>query len=122
MPCYKYATKISTESLGNLPHVRFHVTRPFKYSGVDHDVPIIIKTSSLKTVYTNKGYICLFVCMVTKAIHLQAVSELMSIACATCTDIYSYYGTNFFGASKKLQNLYNKNLKSNTDEIPHTLS
>lgn len=71
--------------------------------------------------------------MVTKAIHLEAVSSLTTNAFlaafrrfisrrGACTDLYSDCGTNFVGASKELQVLYNKNKNSLPDDIRDSLS
>lgn len=130
--CFKYAAKTSQQIMGNLPHVRLNVSRPFKHSGVDYAGPITIKTSSLRSSSTTKGYICLFVCMVTKAIHLEAVSNLTTNAFlaafrrfvsrrGACTDLYSDCGTNFVGASKELQVLYNRSKSSLPEDLQHAL-
>ncbi|XP_075150858.1 uncharacterized protein LOC142224966 [Haematobia irritans] len=66
--------------MGNLPRARLNITRPFRHSVVDYAGLISIKISSLRSAVVSKGYICLFVCMVTKAIHLEAVSNLTTSA------------------------------------------
>ncbi|XP_030765048.1 uncharacterized protein LOC115889242 [Sitophilus oryzae] len=63
-----------------------------------------------------KAYICLFVCMATKALHLELVSDLSSETFlgallrfisrrGRCNHIYSDCGTNFVGASRELINM-----------------
>ncbi|XP_075167763.1 uncharacterized protein LOC142239905 [Haematobia irritans] len=119
--------------MGNLPSVRLKPVRPFKHSGVDYAGPITIKASSVRSSATSKGYICLFVCMVTKAIHLEAVSDLTTNAFlaafrrfisrrGACTDLYSDCGTNFIGASKELKVIYNKNEKAMPKNLLQALS
>lgn len=133
MKCFRFSARTSQQIMGNLPSVRLNVTRPFKHSGVDYAGPISIKNSNLRSASTSKGYICLFVCMVTKAIHLEAVSDLTSTAFlaafrrftsrrGACTDMYSDCGTNFVGASKELQVLYHKNKKSLPEDLHQALS
>jgi len=46
-----------------------------KHTGVDYAGPFSIKISTNKS---GKAYVCLFVCMATKAIHLELVSDLMT--------------------------------------------
>ncbi|XP_075162898.1 uncharacterized protein LOC142235533 [Haematobia irritans] len=132
IPCFKYTAKTSQQIMGNLPNVRLTVTRPFSHSGVDYAGPISIKTSSLRTASTTKGYICLFICMVTKAIHLEAVSDLTTNAFLAafrrfisrrglCTDLYSDCGTNFVGASKELKVIYNRNKNSISADLHQAL-
>lgn len=133
MTCFRFSARTSQQIMGNLPFVSLNITRPFKHSGVDYAGPIFIKKSNLRSAGTTKGYICLFVCMVTKAIHLEAVSDLTTNAFlaafrrfvsrrGACTDIYSDCGTNFVGASKELQVLHNRNRKSLPEDIRQALS
>ena len=133
LQCFKYSAKSSQQIMGNLPLVRLNISRPFKHSGVDYAGPLNIKSSTLRSTVITKGYICLFVCMVTKAIHLEAVSDLTTHSFlaafrrffsrrGACTDIYSDCGTNFIGASKELQILFHKNKKSLSEELQHALS
>ncbi|XP_011859057.1 PREDICTED: uncharacterized protein LOC105556573 [Vollenhovia emeryi] len=66
---------------------------------------------------TNKSYIALFICFSTKAIHLEAVSQLSSDAFIAALrrfagrrgcprKIYSDNATNFVGAERELAELY----------------
>ncbi|XP_075157794.1 uncharacterized protein LOC142231060 [Haematobia irritans] len=133
MKCFRFSAKTSQQIMGNLPAVRLNASRPFKHSGVDYAGPIMLKNSSLRSTIISKGYICVFVCMVTKALHLEAVSDLTTNAFmaafrrfvsrrGTCTDIYSDCGTNFVGASKELKILFNRSSKSLPDDLRHALS
>ncbi|XP_058983975.1 uncharacterized protein LOC131804796 [Musca domestica] len=131
--CFRYNSKTAQQIMGNLPKVRLTISRPFKHSGVDYAGPISIKNSNLRSSSITKGYICVFVCMVTKAIHLEAVSNLTTNAFLAafkrftsrrgiCTDLYSDCGTNFVGASKELKVLHNKNKNSIPEDLIHSLS
>ncbi|XP_075163325.1 uncharacterized protein LOC142235960 [Haematobia irritans] len=133
MRCFRQSAKTAQQIMGNLPSVRLNATRPFKHSGVDFAGPIMLKISTIRSAVVTKGYICLFVCMVTKALHLEAVSDLSTSAFLAafkrfvsrrggCTDIYSDCGTNFVGASKELQVLHNRSQKSLPEELRHALS
>ncbi|XP_075157733.1 uncharacterized protein LOC142231000 [Haematobia irritans] len=133
MTCFRYMARTSKQIMGNLPRAGLNITRPFRHSGVDYAGPISIKMSSLRSAVVSKGYICLFVCMVTKAIHLEAVSNLTTSAFLAafkrfvsrrgqCSDLYSDCGTNFVGASKELQVLHNENQKSLPEELRHALN
>lgn len=64
-----------------------------------------------------KGYVCLFICLATKALHIEAITELSTDAFLNTlkrfisrrgkpNNIYSDNGTNFIGANTKLQKLY----------------
>lgn len=76
-------------------------------------VPFNIRMSKGRGNKTYKGYISLFVCLSTKAIHLELVSDLTAEAFIAAlkrfvsrrgisAEIYSDNGTNFDGANKKL--------------------
>ncbi len=115
--CHRFKSKTSTQLMGSLPLDRISVARPFLKVGIDFGGPILIKQSRLRSTVTTKAYIALFVCMVTKAIHLELVSSLSSesflhtlkrfIARRGCPiTIYSDNATNFQGANNVLKEIY----------------
>ncbi|XP_018362820.1 PREDICTED: uncharacterized protein LOC108761001 [Trachymyrmex cornetzi] len=63
--------------MGNLPASRVNPGRPFAQAGVDYAGPFSIKISRNKT---GKAYLAVFVCMATKATHLEVVSDLSASA------------------------------------------
>lgn len=62
--------------MGDLPEERLKPIRPFKISGVDFTGHINIRFSPGRGSKSYKGYICVLICMFSKAIHLEAVSDL----------------------------------------------
>lgn len=112
--CHRYRCQAQQQIMANLPSARVRPTRAFLHSGVDFAGPITSKLYKGRCKQTAKSYISLFVCMVTKAIHLELVSDLTSEAFLAafrrfiarrgrCTDLYSDCGTNFVGANRELQ-------------------
>jgi len=104
--------------MANLPRERVTVERPFARTGIEFCEPIHIK-SGVRRVISIKSYIAVFVCLVTRAIHLELVSNLSTGAfLATlhrfmsrrgmCSHIYSDNGTNFVGANKDLTDMFQK--------------
>ncbi|XP_046868770.1 uncharacterized protein LOC124461275 [Drosophila willistoni] len=102
------------QKMGMLPAVRVRPSRAFSSVGVDYAGPVNISPCKGRGRVSQKGYIAVFVCLVTKAIHLEPVGDLTSDAFigafnrfigrrGLCTDVYSDCGTNFIGANKKLQ-------------------
>lgn len=90
--------------------------RPFLRSGVDYAGPINVRTTKGRGHRSYKGYICLFVCMVTRALHLEAVSDMSTQTFLSafrrfvsrrghCAKLWSDNGTTFVGASRELQQL-----------------
>lgn len=102
------------QMMASLPAPRVMVSRPFNHTGVDYAGPFNIRTSKGRGHKTYKGYISLFICLSTKAMHLEVVSDLKStgfIAAfkrfisrrGTPEHVYSDNGTNFCAANKFLQ-------------------
>ncbi|XP_045542800.1 uncharacterized protein LOC123723621 [Papilio machaon] len=123
--CVRYSGQKRNPFMGQLPSVRVKPERAFKSSGVDFTGFIRIRFSPGRGSKTYKGYICIFICMVTRAIHLEAVSSLTAdgfIAAfrrfvsrrGHCKNLYSDNGTNFVGADKELKNMFNRA----TSELP----
>ncbi|XP_062709173.1 uncharacterized protein LOC134288401 [Aedes albopictus] len=100
--------------MGSLPSVRTTPARPFVHCGVDYAGPILLRSSTLRSAKTIKGYVAVFVCLATKAVHLEAVSDLSTNAflaalkrfCGRrglCSEIWSDHGTNFVGADRSIR-------------------
>jgi len=103
--------------MGQLPKDRVQAARPFWSSGVDFAGPIQIHALKWRGHKSYKAYICLFICMATKAVHLEAVSDLSTNAFIAalerfvarrglCAHLKSDNGTNFRGADRELRNLF----------------
>lgn len=105
--------------MADLPRSRVATaSRPFEICGIDYAGPIIIRESQRRgRIPTSKGYIAVFVCFKTKAIHLELVSaldtELFLVALKKFTSrrgvpshIHSDNGSNFLEASNELKALY----------------
>lgn len=78
--------------------------------------PIKVKGGPIRKSVIVKGYICVFVAVSVKAVHIEAVSDLTTAAFLSClrrfiarrgkpTVIMSDHGTNFMGAEQELKNL-----------------
>ncbi|KMQ85993.1 hypothetical protein RF55_15172 [Lasius niger] len=100
--------------MGDLPASCVTPLPPFAKSGVDYAGPFSIKVNRNKT---GKAYLCVFVCFVTKAVHLEIVSDLSTTTFLNalkrflarrgkCISIYSDNGTAFIGANNALKEMY----------------
>jgi len=103
--------------MGQLPSTRVQPARPFTTTGVDYAGPIMLRLGSTRSKQTTKGYIAIFVCFVTKAVHIEVVRSLTTEAFLAALRrfvarrgrprvIYSDNRTNFQGASNQLQEVY----------------
>ena len=96
--------------MGQLPIERVTPGSVFKKVGVDYAGPLKIKYGMVRKPVIVKAYVCVFVSLSVKAVHLEAVSDLTSEAfLATLRRfiahrgypslIWSDNGTNFVGAN-----------------------
>jgi hypothetical protein len=115
--CFKFVAAPAVPMMGDLPPSRVLQSRPFSRVGVDYGGPFSIKDHKRRGAKITKGYVCLFICQATKAVHLEVVSDLTSegfIAAldrfvgrrGLCAEIISDNGTNFVGANRYLKDLY----------------
>ena len=63
-----------------LPAVRVTPDVPFKNSGVDYAGPVSILFSKGRGAKSSKGYFAIFICMITRAVHIEIVTDLTSTA------------------------------------------
>ncbi|XP_028164620.1 uncharacterized protein LOC114355798 [Ostrinia furnacalis] len=131
--CAKNAAVTQTQLMGQLPAARVTPIRPFRCSGVDYAGPIQIRTAKGRGHKAYKGYICLFVCMATKAIHLEAVTDLSSQGFLQafkrfvsrrghCSDMWSDNATNFTGAASELKRLFQTENGSMLQEVAESIA
>ena len=64
-----------------LPPFRVDEAPPFSYTGVDYAGPLFVKREGN---LSNKVWICLFTCTVTRGVHLDVVRELSAPAFIQC--------------------------------------
>lgn len=112
--CCRQKGATSQQLMGNLPPQRVQPCRPFLRSGVDYAGPFVLRMSKGRGCRSLvKGYIALFVCLVTKALHLELVGDLTTDGFLAafrrfvarrgiCKELWSDNGTNFVGAKKEL--------------------
>ncbi|XP_070142318.1 uncharacterized protein [Drosophila kikkawai] len=68
--------KLQTQLMGELPKERTSFSRPFTYTGMDYAGPFDIQNYTGRACLITKGYVLVFVCFSTKAIHLEPTSDL----------------------------------------------
>lgn len=126
--CFKTAPSNIIPPMADLPTARVQEAKAFTHTGVDFAGPINITLSRRRGVKSQKAYICLFICLTTKAIHIELVSDLSTdnflnafkrflsrrgpVSC-----MYSDNATNFIGAKNCLDDLYNFLEANSTNEV-----
>lgn len=127
LKCFRYSRQNTEQRMADLPSVRVLQSYPFENAGCDYAGPFTLKLHRGRNSKTSKGYICLFVCLVTSAIHLELVSDLSTDSFLSalrifmarrgkCSTIYSDNGKNFVGGKRKLDEMY-KQLQSEDHNI-----
>ena len=112
--CRKIRGKTSVQQMGDLPLDRIQPSPPFTYVGVDLFGPWYVTTRRTRGGSADsKRWGVLFTCLVSRAIHIETVSELSTSSFINALkrfiairgpvkQIRSDRGTNFVGAIKEL--------------------
>ena len=111
--------------MGNLPAERVTPSRPFSRVGLDYAGPFSIKFSKSRGSKSTKGYLAIFVCLCTKAVHLELVGDLTTASFLAAlrrfigrrghpSAIWSDIATTFRGADAELPaTLHEAQIKGN---------
>ena len=78
--CKRFKTETLKQQMGTLPADRVNISLTFFHSSVDYAGPFNVKLSSIRRAKLYKCYIAVFVCLSTKAYHLELVSALTAEA------------------------------------------
>ena len=100
-----------------LPEFRVTEAPAFSHTGVDIFGPILIKEKKDRNRSFLKTYGCIFICMVSKAVHIELAADLSIEGFLAAfrrfirrrgvpEHMYSDNGTNFVGANKELREIY----------------
>lgn len=74
--CRRYSNIEQTQLMSDLPEVRLSNSRPFANCGVDYFGPIQEKRYEGRCKSIDTGYGAVFVCLSTKMVHIECVSNL----------------------------------------------
>lgn len=110
--CYRFSSKTTQQLMGDLPSARGTPSRSFSHSALDYAGPFKLKLRrgpGRQTIL--KSYASIFVCMATRAVHLELVGDLTADAFISAfkrfvarrghvSDIYSDNGSNFVAANE----------------------
>lgn len=123
--CTRYAQKEVQQIMAELPMIRITPAKPFQFTGVDMAGPFNMRITEKINMNTRaranlpelKCWVAVFVCLVTRAVHLEATEGMSAEdflgAYQKFTSrrgkpqiMYSDHGTNFIGADTELQQAY----------------
>ncbi|XP_023248344.1 uncharacterized protein LOC111644037 [Copidosoma floridanum] len=114
--CSKAPARPLHQFMAPLPTARVTPARPFTRTGVDYAGPFSILRSKGRGAKSVKGYVAVFVCMWSKALHLEPVGDLTTASFLGALtrfigrrgkpkEIWSDNATNFHGADHELKQL-----------------
>ncbi|XP_076299895.1 uncharacterized protein LOC143218550 [Lasioglossum baleicum] len=117
IPCIRQRAQAATQLMGDLPNFRVTPSAPFSHTGLDYAGPIHILPIVGRGQKTRKYYFAVFVCLATKAVHLELVEDSSTAAFLAAfrrfvsrrglpTNLYSDNGTNFRGADRELKQTF----------------
>lgn len=136
LTCFKFNPRFATYPMASLPENRIKPSLPFQCTGLDFAGPFPLKDKLGRGSKLLKGYVCVFVCFCTKAVHFELVSNLTTECFLSClkrftsrrgvpTDIFSDNGTTFVGAKNEMNDfglfLTNNNHSVNNFAITHNI-
>ena len=125
----RYSARFHTQLRGNIPREKVTPSYPFEHSGVDYVGPFrirIVKTRGSKG--TMKAYVSVFLCLSTRAVHLELVEDYSSDAFIAafkrfttrrghCATLVSDQGTDFVGADSELRKLFTRTSSEANERI-----
>nr|XP_012215649.1 PREDICTED: uncharacterized protein LOC105668053 [Linepithema humile] len=111
--CVRNRAKPLNQKMAALPARRVNPAPPFSSVGLDYAGPFLVTTHAARGQRTYKHFVAVFVCFVTKAVHLECVEDYSTSAFLAAfsrftsrrglpTHVHSDNGTNFQGADREL--------------------
>ncbi|XP_025270387.1 uncharacterized protein LOC112639726 [Camponotus floridanus] len=115
--CVRWRAATPQQLMGDLPREGVVPARPFLHTGVDYAGPIQLRTTKGRGHRSYKAFVAIFVCLASKAVHLEVVSDYTSEAFLAalrrfvfrrgiCRSLRSDCGTTFVGADAELRALF----------------
>lgn len=118
--CVRLNARLEKQLMAELPGERVQVGKPFLHTGVDYAGPFELKMiSRTERGVRKKCWVAIFVCLKTRAVHIEIVTSLSTvdfIACyerfiarrGRCEKMFSDNGTGFVGADKEFKKALEK--------------
>ncbi|XP_070524039.1 uncharacterized protein [Cardiocondyla obscurior] len=130
--CVRWRAAAPHQIMADLPSARVTPSRTFQHTGVDYAGPIFIRSSKGRGHKSSKAFISVFICLSTRAVHLDVASDYSSEAFLAAFRrftarrglpqiMYSDCGTNFTGADAELQKLFRASSRESA-KIHHALA
>lgn len=125
--CFRESAKPQHQLMAALPTARVVPSRPFMHCAMDYSGTVMVRTSKGRGHHATKAYVAVFVCLSTKAVHIELVGDLSTVGFIAayerftsrrgcCSDLYSDNATNFVGAASSFlrceRDVFNQKVQS----------
>lgn len=122
--CFRERKPMMGQKMADLPSFRTESAKPFAFVGCDYAGFFQLKTSVRRNAPLTKAYIALFVCLTTKALHLEVVCDLSTAEFIMAFEnfisrrgipqmLYTDNGTNFIGGAKEIKTFFDQMFEQN---------
>ena len=112
--CKRVRAQLSSQYMSSLPTDRCNPARAFSSTGVDFAGPFLIHDRIKRRAVPHKYYVSVFICLATRAMHLELVNSLEAQSFIDAFDrfvsrrgkpriMFSNNGRNFVGANAELK-------------------
>ena len=126
--CRRWSIKPNPPLFGQLPVERLTPGPIFDNCGLDYAGPLHIKYGHVRKPTIVKAYVCAFVSLTVKSVHLELVTDLTTDAFLACLRrfvarrgcpslLWSDHGSNFIGASRELKEMFTFLRKQVTQKV-----
>lgn len=118
LPCFRFRPKPSFPEMADHRSCRVvESAKPFVHTGTDFAGPVKVTVSRGRGIRSTKAYVCLFVCMTTRAVCIELAGNLSTASFLGAFKrflsrrgpigrIYSDNGSNYIGAKRTLSELH----------------
>ncbi|XP_047519920.1 uncharacterized protein LOC125059515 [Pieris napi] len=118
LPCFRLRAKPNFPEMADHRSCRVTpVAKPFVHTGTDYAGPFKVSSSRGRGIRSFKAYVCLFVCLTTRAVHIEVAGDLSTASFlgafkrflsrrGPVARVYSDNGTNYVGAKRTLSELH----------------
>lgn len=114
--CFRHNPPETQIPIGPLPNERITKSFPFQHVGLDYAGPFDLLDRKGRGAKIRKCYICVFVCFLTKGVHLELITDMTTDCFLACfkrfisrrgipSHVYSDNGATFKGAYNDLRDL-----------------
>ncbi|XP_057321591.1 uncharacterized protein LOC130665283 [Microplitis mediator] len=117
--CARHRADRAQQLMGQLPVSRVTPSPALTHTGADYAGPITLKNWRRRGAKTYKGWICVFVCLSTSAVHLEVVSDYSSSGFIAA--LYSDFGTTFKGAETDLNRRFTQGTQESREILDHIM-